>query len=206
MGTPAKPLSWPEYYAKTEGRPPRPTLLAALDAFDAEGRTGFAIDLGCGAGRDSLEILKRGWDLLAVDRELAGLKQLQEKAVPGAKLQTCCHAFEKMALPPALLINASFALPLVKPGDFCAVWRKVATAILPGGRFAGQLFGVRDSWNGVKELSFHEAAEVEALLRGFEVEMLEEEEEDSVTVRGEAKHWHLFHIVARKPDVEARSR
>ena len=202
MADPAKPLSWPEYYAKTEGRPPRPTLLAALDTFDREDRRGYAIDLGCGAGRDSLEILKRGWELLAIDRELSGLERLQEVAAPGSRLQTCCNSFEKMSLPPALLINASFALPLVAPECFLTVWRKVTAALLPGGRFAGQFFGVRDSWNGQKNLTFHDKDQLQALLRGFEVEMFEEEEEDSVTVRGEAKHWHIFHVVARNPDEE----
>jgi tellurite methyltransferase len=38
-----------------------------------------------------------------------------------------------------------------------------------------------------------------ALLDGFELEMFEEEEADGVTPRGNAKHWHIFHIVARKP-------
>jgi hypothetical protein len=31
------------------------------------------------------------------------------------------------------------------------------------------------------------------------VEFLREEEDDTVTPRGKAKHWHIFHIVARKP-------
>ncbi len=38
-----------------------------------------------------------------------------------------------------------------------------------------------------------------ALLDGLELEMFEEEEADGVTPRGNAKHWHIFHIVARKP-------
>ncbi len=206
MSGAAEPLSWPEYYAKTEGRPPRRTLLAALDSFEREGRKGYAIDLGCGSGRDSLEILKRGWELLAVDSEIEGLKQLHDKTACSAKLQSCCVRFEEMAFPPALLINASFSLPLVPPGKFCDVWRKIVTALLPGGRFAGQLFGPRDSWNGQKDLTFHSDEAVRDLLRGFDIEMLEEEEEDSVTVRGEAKHWHIFHIVARKVEVEEQPR
>ena len=28
--------------------------------------------------------------------------------------------------------------------------------------------------------------------------VIEEEEEDSVTPRGTAKHWHIFHVVAKK--------
>ena len=38
-----------------------------------------------------------------------------------------------------------------------------------------------------------------ALLAGWTVEMFEEEETDAVTPRGEAKHWHIFHVVARTP-------
>ena len=37
-----------------------------------------------------------------------------------------------------------------------------------------------------------------AMLDGLELEMFEEEEDDGVTPRGNAKHWHIFHIVARK--------
>src|SRR5579884_376041 len=37
---------WAKYYAATEGRPPRPTLLFALDRFAAEGVRGTAADLG----------------------------------------------------------------------------------------------------------------------------------------------------------------
>ncbi len=38
----------------------------------------------------------------------------------------------------------------------------------------------------------------QCLLDGFELELFEEEEADSVTPRGNPKHWHIFHIVARK--------
>ena len=34
---------------------------------------------------------------------------------------------------------------------------------------------------------------------GLELEMFDEEEADGVTPRGNSKHWHIFHIVARKP-------
>jgi len=73
----------------------------------------------------------------------------------------------------------------------------------PGGRFSGQWYGVRDSWHGRPGMTFLEKDEALALLKGFEVEMFEEEEADGVTPRGNAKHWHIFHVVARKPDAPA---
>jgi len=35
-------------------------------------------------------------------------------------------------------------------------------------------------------------------LKGLKIEMFEEEEHDGFTPRGKLKHWHIFHIVARK--------
>src|SRR2546430_1541774 len=54
--------SYGAYYDKAGLRPPRATLLQALDAFAAEGvACGHAVDLGCGIGRDTLELLRRRW-------------------------------------------------------------------------------------------------------------------------------------------------
>ena len=47
-------------------------------------------------------------------------------------------------------------------------------------------------------LTFHTRAEVDTLLADWEVELLGEEEDDSVTPRGTEKHWHIWHIVARR--------
>ena len=48
-------------------------------------------------------------------------------------------------------------------------------------------------------MTFVSREEALALLAGLDVEMFDEEEADGVTPRGNAKHWHIFHIVARKP-------
>ncbi|HKW54544.1 MAG TPA: class I SAM-dependent methyltransferase, partial [Stellaceae bacterium] len=96
------------------------------------------------------------------------------------------------------LVNASFALPLCPPERFPALWARIERALAAGGRFAGQLFGERDEWRGEPGITHHTRADVERLLAGFSVEMLTEEESDATTPYGKPKHWHLFHIVARK--------
>lgn len=187
------------YHAATRDGAPRKTLLAALDAFGDE--AGYALDLGCGTGRDTVEMLRRGWRVLAVDAEAEAIDALRarpEAAAAGAPLETAVARFEAIALPPCDLVNSSFALPLCGPREFPALWERIRAALRPGGRIACQLFGPRDSFAGRADPpAIHDRASVDTLLSGFAVEMLEEEETDSVTPRGTAKHWHIFHIVAR---------
>jgi hypothetical protein len=78
------------------------------------------------------------------------------------------------------------------------VWRRVRGAIRPGGRFAGELLGDRDTWAPEDDTSAFTIDRARALFEGFELEGFEEEEEDGEACSG-PKHWHVFHAVARRP-------
>ena len=106
--------------------------------------------------------------------------------------------FEEAAWPRCDLVTSSFALPFCPPERFPALWRRIVASLRPGGRFAGQLFGERDEWAG-DGLTVQTRAELDRLLEPFAVEHLEELEEDGRTAVGDPKHWHLYHVVARKP-------
>ena len=192
--------SWGEYYEATSGRPPRRTLLTALAGFAGGGEDRFAVDLGCGDGRDTIELLRRGWSVLAIDAEPEALVRLKARAdlPPAARLQTLTARFEDAAWPVADLVNASFALPLCPSERFPELWRRIVASLKPGGAFAGQLYGERDSWFGRPGMTFHDRAAALRLLEGLDVALFEEEESDGVTPRGKAKHWHIFHIVVRR--------
>ena len=195
---------WSVYYAATRGRPPRPTLLRALGAASLPsappGRR--AIDLGCGTGRDTLPLLAAGWHVLALDAEptaIAGLKA----AVPTAwrpRLVTRVARFEQSHLPPAELVNASFSLVFAeRQAVLEGLVRRIHAALVQGGRFAGHLLGPNDSWvRDEGRVVGLDRAGLQALLRGFRLEHLEEEEDDTITPKGKAKHWHLWHINAVK--------
>lgn len=198
---------WPGYYDAVAGKPARNTLLKALELFekspaDAAPPDRFAIDLGCGSGRDTLELLNRGWRVLATDSSPEAIDRLRA-LVPAHQLQsltTLVAPFEKLKLPPAALINASYALPFCDPAAFEVLWRKIAAAIPNNGRFAGQFFGDRDDWARMPDRTHHHRAQVDQLLRDFIIESLQEVENQERGVNGEIKHWHLFHVVARKRD------
>ncbi len=195
---------WSAYYRATHGRPPRATLLRALQASGtrrvARGRR--AVDLGCGAGRDALPLLEAGWHVLAIDAEPAALKALRAAtpATARPRLATREARLERTFLPQAELVNASFCLFFAdRSAALAGLLAKIAAALVPGGQFAGHLLGPRDSWVRSGRTLGVDRGELAALLSGLRLERLEEEEHDGLTPRGEAKHWHVWHINAVKP-------
>jgi tellurite methyltransferase len=195
-----KSADWAAYYEKLRERPPRRTLVTALDRFGTEAAGSLAVDLGCGDGRDVIEMLRRGWRVVAVDNEPEALKRLQTRPLPPDHDLTPIQArLEEVPLPLGLrLVNSSFAMPLCEPEAFHQLWERIRDALPPGGRFSGQWYGPRDSWAGRPGMTFVSRDDALALLAGLDLEMFEEEEDDGVTPRGNAKNWHIFHIVARK--------
>jgi membrane dipeptidase len=185
-------------YLRLAGDDPRPTLLDALARFS---EPGLAVDLGAGAGRDSAELLRRGWNVIAIDREQDAIDRLGGLAglagLDAARLETRHARFEETSWPRCDLVNASFALPFCSPPSFAELWGRIVESLRPGGRFCGQLFGERDQWAG-SGIVVVSRKQLEALLEPFEIERLDEEEADGSTVVGKPKHWHLFHIVARR--------
>ncbi|MEP7137541.1 MAG: class I SAM-dependent methyltransferase [Chloroflexota bacterium] len=191
-------FNWDDYYKKIQGRAPRQLLLDVLEKFQSQTAL-QAIDLGSGDGTETAVLLSRGWHVLAVDGEFAGIKRLMDKVPQGAQvhLQTQVAKFEEVKLPPADLIHASYSIPFCHPDHFPALWEKISTALNPGGRFAGQFFGVRDSWADNKDMTFHTEEQVRAMLNGFETEHFHEQDEDGQAASG-PKHWHVFTVIARR--------
>ena len=198
MSEEERSAAWRAYYDGVAGRPPRPTLIEALDRFGA--LPGHAVDLGCGDGRDTVEMLRRGWSVTAIDAEPEALARLRDRPeiVPEAKLTTLCARFEDAAWPECDLVNASFALALCPPARFPALWTKITGSLRSGGFFAGQFYGLRDGWAGDPAITVFNEVSARRLIGAYAIERFEEEESDAVTPRGKAKHWHIFHVVARK--------
>lgn len=196
-------MDWRAYYGATRGRPPRPTLLRALDGFAAEGRGPglFAVDVGCGTGRDTLVLLRAGWRVWALDAEAAALAELEQQAAAEGLtgLEAVRGRFEHTAPPPCDLVNASFVLFACAPQLFRAAWASLLAALLPGGRFAGQLLGPTDSWALKRDTTVVDRKALALLLAGLDIEHLEEEVTDARTPLGKAKHWHIWHVNARRP-------
>ncbi len=192
---------WPGYYDGQGEREPRDLLLEVLASFDREGRNGVAVDLGCGQGFETAELLRRGWEVVAIDATEEGIRRLRRR-IPdehASRLRTVVSPMQDVDIPSADLVHASFSLPYCPPDAFPRLWRDLRAAIRPEGRFAGELFGDRDTWAATeRDMTFLDVSSARELFDGMELESFEEEESEDEGWGDEIKHWHVFHAIARR--------
>lgn len=184
-----------EFYKITKDKPPSPLLKKAVSLL---GGKGHALDLGCGAGRDTRFLLEQGFTVVAVDKELRAGEMLKEFA--HKNLRFVSDSFENFAFEKYDLVTAQWSLPFVAMKMFDKVFARVKNSLEPRGIFAGQFFGVNDEWNTPgRRMTFHAKDQLRGLLRGMKTLEFREEEIDGNLADGTPKHWHVFHVIARKP-------
>ena len=204
---------WARYYGVTVERPAWETVRVAIAKFQAEDEATakhgaerlphgerLALDLGCGAGRDTRELLRARWRVIAIDRESAALAMLAAAAGPelGARLETRVEDLATAEFPLCDLVNASLCLPFLAPDAYASTWRRIVSAIAPRGRFAAMLFGDQDESASDPAMTCLPPERIEADLAAFEIEDWHAKEEDTQTALGEPRHLHLIEFVARK--------
>lgn len=186
---------WQPYFEQTKNNPPSKYLTQAVQIL---GRTGTALDLGSGGGRDTRFLIQQGFIVTAVDAAPDANTYIADLKTDD--LHFVYSAFENFSFDQYDLINSSYSLPFVKEADFPMLWQNIRSALNPGGIFVGELFGAHDSWNNFDgQMNFHTRQDVEQLLAGLKVHDLIEEEDERPTASGDRKHWHAFHIIAQKP-------
>jgi tellurite methyltransferase len=189
-------LHWPDFISATKDHPHWPLVEQAALLL---GRTGHALDLGCGGGRDTRYLLAEGWSVTAVDGEPAAIALLA--ALPQAHLRVVKSSFEDFVYEPERydLVSAQYALPFLPKAQFAAVFTRIKQAITPGGVFAGQFFGIHDEWNRPDtHMTFLTHEQIDALLGDMQVHAMKEEDRLGATATGARKHWHVFHVIAQK--------
>ena len=191
---------WTESQKKMIAIEPRPLLLKTLELFN--GFKGFAVELGCGGGVDTLKLVNSGWKVYAVDSTTVGFDNIKSK-ISCDKIQNVelkQDSFESISIPDADLVYSSYSIPFCKSYAFDTFWNKITKAVKINGRFAGHLFGEQDGWkNYIKDITLITKPEAYRLLKCFDIEYFDELCEDRLSVNtNEMKRWHIFEIIASK--------
>jgi SAM-dependent methyltransferase len=186
---------WRKFMAATIGQPPWPELIRAAELFEAPGE---ALDVGAGAGRDTAYLLSRGWRVTALDSSPSAVEALQRLAQPNLRVVvTTAQDFVPYDYD---LVNAQFSLPFIPPDRFAATVARLRDSVRSGGVMAATFFGKHDEWNVPgNHMNFSTREDVERMFSGLDLIELTEVERDGNTADGAPKHWHVFHLTARRP-------
>lgn len=187
-----------KYYNNTEDNRPTPNVKYFFE--NCKPRPQQAVDLGCGAGNDTVYLINNGWDVIAIDKENVKdriSKRLKQEQLSKFKFQK--QIFEDIKLEKCDLFVANYSLSFCEKEKFQELWNKITESINCDGYFIGNFFGVNDSWSKYKlNMSFFTKDEVISLFSEFEIINFKEVERDGTTGLNKMKHLHLFIVIARK--------
>ena len=197
-----------KFIDNTRGQPARENLTRALELVEKHLATDAkktAVDLGAGAGNETLYLLKRGWEVTAVDTNPYAIQTIKERAreVNKGALDVRLESMQETKLEPNSvdLINASLSLPFVPREDIRAVWSKSIDALRTGGVFTGHFFGPEHAWREREDMTFLSVNEIfDDFIKDYPLELvylLNEKEEVKLGVGGTA-FFHTITVIVQK--------
>ena len=125
-----------EYYKKTENSKPNFLIKKLINNVEIKQKN--AVELGCGAGRDTLYLIKNGFKVLAIDKEDTSKiisKKLNSEELKRFKFK--CQAFEDVEIKENNLLVANFSIPFCNKNYFKSFWNRIDRSILKNGYFVG---------------------------------------------------------------------
>ena len=175
---------WNEYHKVTNNIPPRKNIVNFINNYKE--LSGKAIDIGCGAGNDTIYLIQNNWNVLAIDGsdvENSIKEKLNDEEKEKFSFQV--QKFEDLKLPKSDLIISNNALPFCNKEYFYTMWQEICNSINSNGFFVGNLFGINDEWNTPKDKrTFLNKEQVIDLFKDFEIISLKEFEKDRTTALG----------------------
>ena len=154
-----------------------------------------AIDLGCGAGNDTMLLLEKGFNVTAIDSEPQVKEILLKRAQNEQNLNVVTGDFSKVQLQKADLINANFSLFFVRK-DFDSFIKNVLQSMNKNGYFVGNFLGKEDDWK--KSKTTVEKDELFNYFSKFKILYFSEEKYYKDVLTKKNKFWHVYNIIAQK--------
>lgn len=156
------------------------------------------IELGCGVGRDTVYLLKNGYNVLGIDKEATeSLIRAKLTENENSNFKFIQSDFENLnKLPKTDLVLSLFSLPFCSPNKFDELWENICNSISDGKYFLGNFFAKNDEWKFKKEMTFMSLEEVKNLFKNFEILTISEKEYDKPSAMGKMKHWDVIEVFA----------
>lgn len=127
-----------KYYENTENALPNPMVKKFINMNIKPEK---AIDIGCGAGRDTIYLIRNDWNVLAIDREDTEKiisSKLENEEIK--KFRFNKQNFEDIKLEANNLIVANFSIPFCNKSYFYNFWNKITNSILKERIFCWKFF------------------------------------------------------------------
>ena len=129
------------FYENTKNAMPHDNIKKLIEI---ENKKGNATDLGCGAGRDTIFLIKNNWKVTAIDRENTSYiieSKLNKEELKRFKF--ICQDFENIKLDKSDLIVSNFSLPFCNKKIFNEFWNKIIDSINTGRIFCWKFFWIK---------------------------------------------------------------
>lgn len=119
-----------KFYENTKNAMPHDNIKKFVEM---KTKTGNAIDLGCGAGRDTIFLIKNNWNVTAIDREdTQNIIEANLNTEDLKKFKFMCQNFENIKLYKNDLIVSNFSIPFCSKNYFNDFWNKIVKSINNG--------------------------------------------------------------------------
>lgn len=145
-----------------------------------------ALDLGAGIGHETLLLLEKGYNVIALDKQkIAFDLMLQRSEIRKYKdhLKTIISSFEDLdfnLLPDLDIVIASASIPFINPKNFDKFWTHLVAKIKSGGYFIGNIYdpGIVGTFNEERSaMTFHTKQQAINLFEKFTILSFKEDKE-----------------------------
>lgn len=130
-----------KFYENTKNAMPHDNIKKFVEM---KTKTGNAIDLGCGAGRDTIFLIKNNWNVTAIDREdTQNIIEANLNTEDLKKFKFMCQNFENIKLYKNDLIVSNFSIPFCSKNYFNDFWNKIVNSINNGRILCWEFFWIK---------------------------------------------------------------
>ena len=130
-----------KFYENTKNAMPHDNIKKFVEM---KTKTGKAIDLGCGAGRDTIFLIKNNWNVTAIDREdTQNIIEANLNTEDLKKFKFMFQNFENINLYKSDLIVSNFSIPFCSKNYFNDFWNKIVNSINNGRILCWKFFWIK---------------------------------------------------------------